>query len=209
MLKSAIIFLLVGSCFCGLIDRGQDVLDAAKLPLLTGFFRIEVNIDRLDTQGKSHTGLPCDVLDRCDPKIKAFIDTEKPNNDFGGDSVPYDNYIVLHESNNAPNVVPIGKTISRDVCGKSIRKVAIRVRAIDKDGINDDKIDNYKCNISGERNPVADDERSSQWSPEIACDGEDRPSSKVFLKYRWYRIPEQTCRPSSNGQKLLSGLFSK
>jgi hypothetical protein len=70
-------------------------------------------------------------------QIIAFIDTQKPNNDFGGDSVPYSNYVTLFDGNNAPNVVEIDKTISRDVCGKGVRKIAMRVRAIDKDGIND------------------------------------------------------------------------
>jgi hypothetical protein len=41
-----------------------------------------------------------------------------------------------------------------------------------------DKIDNYKCFITGERNPPAENERSAEWSPEIACGGEDRSSSK-------------------------------
>jgi len=201
----------VGVCQSGVVDRIQDAADVAKYPLITGFYRIEVNIDRLDTQGKSHTGLACDPLpgDGCDAKIKAFIDTERPNFDFGGDSVPYDNYVVLVDQPNAPNVVPIGKTISRDVCGKGVRKTAVRVRAIDKDVINDDKIDNYKCLITGERNAPAESEQAAQWSAEIPCDGEDRPSSKVYIKYRWYFIPETTCRPSSNGRGLLSGLLSK
>ncbi|GAU87506.1 hypothetical protein RvY_00338 [Ramazzottius varieornatus] len=213
MAKAAIIALLIGFCAtlgsAGLIDRGQDLADVAKYPLITGFFRIEMNVVRLDTQGKSHTGLPCDIFDKCDPKIIAFIDTEKPNNDFGGDSVPYSNYITLVDANNTPDVVEIDKTISRDVCGKGVRKIAMRVRAIDKDGLNDDKIDNYKCHITGERNPPAENEKVAQWSPEIACAGEDRASSKVYLRYRWYNIPESTCRPSSNGQGLFSGLFSR
>lgn len=75
-------------------------------------------------------------------QIIAFIDTQKPNNDFGGDSVPYSNYVTLFDGNNAPNVVEIDKTISRDVCGKGVRKIAMRVRAIDKDGINDGELVN-------------------------------------------------------------------
>jgi len=211
-------FIIILACFAvavpnakaGLVDRAQDIVDAGKYPLIKGFYRIEVHIDRLDTQGKSHTGFDCDPLpgDKCDAKVKAFIDTEKPNNDFGGDSVPYDNYVVLSEGNNAPDVITIDKTISRDVCGKQIRKIAIRVRAVDKDIINDDKIDNYKCFITGERQGPAENEQTAQWSAEQACSGEDRPSSKVYLKYRWYKIPEVSCRPSSNGQKMLSGLFS-
>lgn len=213
MATSTQIFILLACClglaFAGLIDRGQDLADTARYPLITGFYRIEMNVVRLDTQGKSHTGLSCDIFDKCDPKIIAFIDTQKPNNDFGGDSVPYANYVTLFDGNNAPNVVEIDKTISRDVCGKGVRKIAMRVRAIDKDGINDDKIDNYKCHITGDRNPPAADERSAEWSAEIACSGEDRPSSKVYLRYRWYMIPEQQCRPSSNGQGLFSGFFSR
>jgi len=209
MNKFLIAACVLGVCQGGLIDRGQDLADVAKYPLINGFYRIEVHLERIDTQGKSHTGLACDPLDGCDAKVKAFIDTERPNFDFGGDSVPYDNYVVLVEQNNAPNVLPIDKTISRDVCGKGVRKIAVRVRAVDKDTINDDKIDNYKCLITGERNPPAANEQAAQWSPEIACDGEDRPSSKVYLKYRWYNIDERTCRPSSNGRGLLSGILSK
>jgi len=211
-MKNAIICVLlacIGVTFGGVVDRAQDAADALNLPKILGFYRIEMHVMRLDTQGKSHTGLSCDIFDNCDPKIIAFIDTEKPNNDFGGDSVPYANYVTLFDGNNAPNVVDIDKTISRDVCGKSVRKIAMRVRAIDKDGINDDKIDNYKCHITGAKNPPAESEQSAEWSAEIACAGEDRPSSKVYLRYRWYFIPENQCRPSSNGQGLFSGLFSR
>jgi len=198
--------ILLSICSAGLIDRGQDALDTANYDIIPGFYRVEMHVDRLDTQGNSHTGFKCDapivgnlIGDTCDPKIKAFIDTERPNHDFGDDSVPYDEYIVLLEGSNTPDVVPVGKTISRDVCGKNIRKIAMRVRAVDKDPGNDDKIDNYKCFITGSKtNMPAKTEQDAQWSAEIACEGEDRKSSKVYLKYRWYAIPEQQCRPSSN-----------
>jgi len=208
----AILYLL---CFCtfaslafaGLIDRGQDAADAMKYSKMDGFFRVEVFADRLDTQGKSHTGLPCDVFDSCDPKVMCFIDTEKPNNDFGGDSVPYANYVTLFDGNNV-NVPQVSQSISRDVCGKSPRKIAIRCRAIDKDGINDDKIDNYKWHLTSDMYKVADNEQSAEWSAEIAIPGEDRPSSKMYVKARMFKIPETQCRPSTNGQGLFSGLFS-
>lgn len=207
-LQVLLVFSLGGLCFGGLIDRGQDVADAAKYNKMDGFFRVEVHVDRLDTQGKSHTGLPCDIFDKCDPKVKCFIDTEKPNNDFGGDSVPYDNYVVLFEGNNV-DVPKIDKTISRDVCGKGVRKIAIRCRAIDKDGVNDDKIDNYKWHITSDKYQISASEQAAEWSPEIAIPGEDRPGSKVYVKLRLYVIPETQCRPSSNGQGLFSGIFSK
>lgn len=70
-----IIFGLLTVTFAGLIDRGQDMADAARYPLRKGPIRIELYIDRLDTQGKSHTGLSCDITDKCDPKVIAFIDT--------------------------------------------------------------------------------------------------------------------------------------
>lgn len=75
-----ILFAVVFAClaargFAGLIDRGQDMADAARYQKMNGFFRVEVFVDRLDTQGKSHTGLPCDIFDKCDPKVKCFIDT--------------------------------------------------------------------------------------------------------------------------------------
>lgn len=75
--QGILIFSMLTSCFGGLIDRGQDLADAATYQKMDGFFRVEVMVDRLDTQGKSHTGLPCDVLpmDKCDPKVKCFIDT--------------------------------------------------------------------------------------------------------------------------------------
>ncbi|XP_055331622.1 uncharacterized protein LOC129583715 [Paramacrobiotus metropolitanus] len=189
----------------GLIDRAQDLVDT-RYPLRQGPIRIEMHVIRLDTRGKSHTGLWCDITDKCDPTVIAFIDTERPNHDFGGDSVPYSNYITLFDGNNV-DVPEIGKTISRDICGKGVRKVSLRIRAIDKDTFNDDKIDNYKCHITGESTP-AENEQSSDWSPEVACKGEDRPTSKVFIKWRWYYIPETECRPSSNGRTFFSGMFS-
>ena len=131
------------------------------------------------------------------------------------DSVPYSNYVTIFDGNNTPNVVEIDKTISRDVCGKGVRKIAMRVRAIDKDGINDgknipndfsvavearmrtfvvacfvvenisctfpsfskDKIDNYKCHITGDRNPPRQREERRMVRGDSLC-GEDRPSSK-------------------------------
>jgi len=204
-----ILFLSFGSlCFGGLIDRAQDLADT-KYEKMNGYFRVEVHVDKLDTQGKSHTGLWCDTpFDKCDPKVKCFIDTEKPNNDFGGDSVPYDNYAVLFEGNNV-DIPEIKKTISRDVCGKAPRKIAIRCRAVDKDALNDDKIDNYKWPITSDKFRIAASEGEAEWSAEIAIPGEDRPSSKIYVKARLYNIPETQCRPSSNGQGLFSGLFSK
>jgi len=204
----ALIFSVIVACaFAGLIDRGQDLVDKARYPSRLGPIRIEMYVDRLDTRGKSHTGLWCDITDKCDPKIIAFIDTDRPNHDFGGDSVPYANYITLFDGNNV-DIPEIKKTITRDICNKGVHKVSLRIRAIDKDTFNDDKIDNYKCHITGDHTPDPNEE-TSEWSPEIACNGEDRPSSKVYIKWRWYYIPERECRPSSNGRTIFSGMFSK
>ena len=41
-----------------------------------------------------------------------------------------------------------------------------------------DKIDNYRCFITGDQQLPARDENSAVWSPETACSGEDRKSSK-------------------------------
>ncbi|OQV21268.1 hypothetical protein BV898_04754 [Hypsibius exemplaris] len=207
LLKLAVASVVACLAAGGLIDRGQDIYDARNYPLVQGFIRIELHISRLDTRGRSQTGLPCDITDQCDPRVIAFIDTERPNHDFGGDSVPYANYATLHDANNV-DIPLIGKTISRDICGRSVRKVALRVRAIDKDMFNDDTIDNYKCFITGD-NPPAENESLANWSEEIACAGEERKSSKVYMKYRWYRINEATCRPSSNGRGPFSGFLSR
>ncbi|GAU87505.1 hypothetical protein RvY_00337 [Ramazzottius varieornatus] len=200
--------LFFTSVLAGLVDRMQDVSDAQRYPLIRDFIRIEANILRLDNpRGISHTGLPCDITDSCDPRVIAFIDTEKPNHDFGGDSVPYRNWFTLYDGNNI-NSPEINKLITRDICGVPIRKVNVRVRAIDKDMFNDDKIDNFACFITTDNTPAAD-EKSAQWSAEMPCYGEDKSAIRVWIQWRWYLIPEQQCRASSNGRGWLDGWFTK
>lgn len=72
-----VLFLTISSThiLAGLIDRGQDMADAARYPIRQPPIRIELHIIRLDTRGKSHTGLWCDITDKCDPTVIAFIDT--------------------------------------------------------------------------------------------------------------------------------------
>lgn len=193
----------------GVIDLAQDAKDAASLPLVTGFFRLEAHILRLENpSGISHTGLPCDITDACDPKITGIIDTEKPNHDFGGDSAPYRNWEVLFDGNQI-NSPEINKIMTRDSCGKGIRKINVRVRAMDKDAINDDKIDNFSCYVSGATGMPAANINEAKWSQEHACVGQDKSSIKVFFKYRWYNIPEAECKQiHTGGIPLIDGMFS-
>lgn len=70
-----LLFGLLNVALAGLVDRGQDMVDAARYPQRIGPIRVELHISRLDTRGKSHTGLWCDITDKCDPRVIAFIDT--------------------------------------------------------------------------------------------------------------------------------------
>ncbi|OQV21277.1 hypothetical protein BV898_04763 [Hypsibius exemplaris] len=198
-----------GFVSAGVVDRAQDLADMQQYNEVKGFFRVEANIVRLQNDdGLEHNGLPCDgPVGKCDPRISAFVDTERPNHDFGGDSVPYRHYATLltAEDTNSPVV---NRTVTRDVCGHSVRKINIRVRAEDVDTLrNDDKIDNFSCFIYGLDRPALD-EAHAEWSPELACDGLDRKNTKIWFKYRWFFIDAKTCRPSSNDRGLLDGLFS-
>jgi len=193
---------LISNTSGGIVDRIQDARDARNYPLLKDYVRIEAKILRLDNP----RGLPCDITDLCDPKVIAFIDTEKPNHDFGGDSVPYRNWFTLYDGTNI-NSPEINKVITRDICGQPIRKVNVRVRAIDKDMFNDDKIDNFACFITTD-NPPAREETSASWSPEFPCYGEDKSAIRVWIQYRWYLIPDSECRISSNGRGWMDGWFS-
>lgn len=77
MLQSCLtICVLVAIVQAGLIDLAQDAKDAANLPLVSGHYRIEAHIIRLENpRGISHTGLPCDIIDHCDTKFSGIIDT--------------------------------------------------------------------------------------------------------------------------------------
>lgn len=70
-------------CFAGILAyanagigaRIQDQKDS-DFPLLSGYFRIEAAILKLDNPNAiSHTNLPCDITDKCDPTVTAIIDT--------------------------------------------------------------------------------------------------------------------------------------
>lgn len=197
-------------CNAGFFDRIQDQKDTS-FPLLSGYFRIESAILKLDNPGAiSHTNTPCDITDKCDPTVTAIIDTEKPNHDFGGDSAPYRNWEKLYDGREI-NSPEINKVLTRDNCGKAIRKVNVRVRAMDKDTVNDDKIDNFSCFITGS-GPIgmpAPNKEEAKWSPDLTCDGLDQKAIKVHFRYRWYNIPQADCKAiKTSGIPFIDGMFS-
>ncbi|XP_055331597.1 uncharacterized protein LOC129583695 [Paramacrobiotus metropolitanus] len=206
-----VIYLTFHCARSGIIDRFQDSQDAATLPLIEGYFRIEVHIKRLENnRGISHTGLPCDITDTCDTQFTGIIDTEKPNHDFGGDSAPYRNWEALFQGSNV-NSPDINKVLVKDNCGKGIRKAHVRLRAIDKDTVNDDKIDNFSYYITGNgpNGMPAETKQSARWSEELWAKGLDKPEIKVSLRYRWYKVSQADCHPvKTSGIPFIDGMFS-
>lgn len=62
---------------------------------------------------------------------QSCIYSETPNNDAGKDSVPFSRYVQVFDGSRLADV-EINKIVSKDICGKSTRKINVRVHAIDK-----------------------------------------------------------------------------
>ncbi|GAU87495.1 hypothetical protein RvY_00329-1 [Ramazzottius varieornatus] len=193
----------------GRVDRAQHLVDISKYPEVKGFFRIEAWPLHLENdQVVEHNGISCDEpLGICGPELRIFIDKERQNHDFGADSTSHRNYTALLTAEDLNSPV-VNKTISRNVCGKSVRSVDVRVRAEDVNTMRyDDKIDNFSCFIFGPDIPAAN-EAESKWSTELSCDGQDRKSTKIWFRYRWFFIDPKICRSSFNDRGMLVGSLS-
>lgn len=193
----------------GLVDHVQDTTDAMGFSLVTEFIRTEANVIRLQNDtGVERNRLPCDgPLDKCDPLILAYINTERPNYDLGWDSARYRIYekFLRADDINSPN---INEAITRDIGNKGSKKVNVQVGAEDVDTMrNNDKIDSFS-RFNYWLDPSSTPVSTLKWSAEILCDGLDRKGTKLYFKYRWYNVQPAVCRPSSNDRGLLGGMLS-
>ncbi|OWA52357.1 hypothetical protein BV898_16812 [Hypsibius exemplaris] len=148
-----------------------DIYDSIASPEITGYFRVEAQITRLDNErGKLADGSSCDPIGPCDPSVSAFIDYESPKSKFGApDSVDYQFYTPLFAVREENNPI-IGKTITRDICGQSFKKIAVRVHVIDKDRVGkDDLLGNWRCLVRTKDN-VGRNMELADWSAEAKCD---------------------------------------
>lgn len=176
------------------ITLAEDAMDATRYPQIPGYFRIEVKALAFDTQGKTDSGMPCDLGSLCDPIFLGIVDFEDPNNS-AGDSIDYKYYDQIYKGTDIDRVENINKVISYDVCNKNIRKANVRFRLMDYDPLRNDKIDNLNYFITGDKNKPAQSEDQSQWSAPITVKGHDKSFHTVTFQYRLYTIPASSCKP--------------
>lgn len=201
---SSALLIQFASAIPGIIDLAQDAKDMSTYNLVNGYFRIEARIIRMENpRGTTRNMVPCDLIriGKCDTKVAAVIDWQTPNYDFGKDSVPYSNYALLYDGTGTSSV-DINKTISKDVCNHSTRKLNLRIRAVDKDVLSENTIDHWSCFIYT-TNPPATSADTAQWSKVQTTSGHNG-SHKVTWQYRWYMIPQNQCQASSGSSGIIS-----
>ncbi|OQV25715.1 hypothetical protein BV898_00645 [Hypsibius exemplaris] len=195
---------------CGLVDRAQDALDAKDFDLQKGYIRVEASAIRLENPGGIDKGNSwCSIFTKtCNTRCSMFIDTDYPNNDPGPDSVPFDRYEKVFDGKaNSPD---INKNTSRDVCGKSIRKVNIRVHCIDVGTIKNNIINDFSC-YSRPTTLAARNAQSAKWSPEFLCENAyQKGKMRMYYRYRMYFIDEDSCRDIGQPKKgVVSQIIGK
>ncbi|GAU88374.1 hypothetical protein RvY_01083 [Ramazzottius varieornatus] len=192
------------SAIPGPIDLAQDAKDATTYPLIQGYFRVEARILSLENpRGTTRNMVPCDIArpGACDTQVFAVIDWKTPNYDFGKDSVPYTNYEKIFDGSGTSSV-NINKTITKDVCNDSTRKLNLRVRAVDRDFVGENTIDHWSGFIYTTNRP-ADSQAQAMWSPVQTTSGHNG-SHKIRWQYRWYFIPREQCQASSGSSGIIS-----
>ncbi|OQV15539.1 hypothetical protein BV898_10261 [Hypsibius exemplaris] len=192
------------SAIPGPVDLAQDARDTSMYNLVNGYFRIEARILRMENpRGTTRNMVPCDVLKvgKCDTKVSAAIDWHTPNYDFGKDSVPYSNYVLIYDGTGTSSV-NINQTIVKDVCNQATRKVNLRIRAVDKDILSENTIDHWSCFIYTTTPPAAN-AAAARWS-DVQTTAGHNGSHKVTWQYRWYFIDRNQCQNSSGSSSLVS-----
>lgn len=158
-----------------------------------GFYRVETELIQLQNpMGVSHDGSPCDRMGVCDPKIKVYLDTDRPLAAFPGNrfTSQYDRVFAATD-NNSPM---INKQISRDICGGTFSKGNLRVQVTDDDTflrLTDDHISDFECLFSP---TPAEDEATAQWTRGQSCVGSHNANKvKLFYNFRVFKIPQAEC----------------
>ncbi|GAU99775.1 hypothetical protein RvY_10727 [Ramazzottius varieornatus] len=181
---------LLGSLIGGIVESLTSQHDSMK-----GNFRVEAFIARLENpDGKLTSGSSCDTVNRCDPVVSALVDIEKPSADFGSPaSADFKSYTKLFEAHNTDST-PIGKTIARDICGKSFKGISVRVHVVDHDRVmKDDLIGNFRCLVDLSQKPVESMELA-EWTPESPCEPvESKRTAQLFWRYRFFKIGKENC----------------
>ncbi|XP_055349034.1 uncharacterized protein LOC129595927 [Paramacrobiotus metropolitanus] len=180
----------------GVFDRLFDLYDSSTARELTGHFRLEARLLRLENpDGLLGSGSRCDTVGPCDPVISAYIDYETASAVAGTPEAPdYITYTPVLEVRDENSPV-INKVLSRDTCGRTIKKVLVRVHVVDHDRLSsEDLLDDFGCHVKMDQEPAGNMELA-EWSRELYC----LPKSglqklRLSWKYRFFRVDPEDCR---------------
>ncbi|GAU99480.1 hypothetical protein RvY_10479 [Ramazzottius varieornatus] len=137
------------------------------------------------------SGKKCDPGSRrrCDPVIKAAIDTTEPNAPWPG-SKPVKQWTKVFEADEKDSAA-VNKIVSKDVCTGTFRGANLRVSVDDNDFDHTTPIEQFECDSGRE---VFPSEGQSAWSTEKSCRAKNNPETvKLMYSSRAFDIPCSTC----------------
>ncbi|GAU87464.1 hypothetical protein RvY_00299 [Ramazzottius varieornatus] len=160
--------------------------------------RLHAQIIRLENpQGIDYQGQPCGgqfTPRQCNAVVSAFVDTDSSVNPFHSGAESYGRYgpveykvLSVHQDDNDPH---INQIISADICGKSIEKAVVKVRATEQDENGGKRINDFTCDallqtLQGE----------NVWSAVQLCQPEYQPKKmRLYFRYKVSRLEEKQCR---------------
>ncbi|XP_055337275.1 uncharacterized protein LOC129587508 [Paramacrobiotus metropolitanus] len=152
--------------------------------------RVEFKLYNYTSSGTLHNGDKCDIGTHCDPRLKGYVDTEKPDAPWPG-PLPMEKWALIYEGLDIANTARLNKIVSRDFCASPYKKSNLRVQVDEIDPTRVDKMEQFMC-LSGR--DVARSERSAEWSDPKSCDAHYFPrKNKLLYSWRAYPISSSAC----------------
>jgi len=158
------------------------------------YVRIQIELVKFSNdKGVTIDGSKCDSFGQCDPIVRGFLDTERPNADFPGarDSKYWP---VIFQTDDKNTFDFRNANLTRDVCGVPYRDVTLRVLIEDEDAISkNDIVNKFDCPIT--REPDSS-EILATWHSNI-CTPKQQSQMKLTFRYKVYVIPRSRCDTTS------------
>ncbi|OQV16854.1 hypothetical protein BV898_09026 [Hypsibius exemplaris] len=152
--------------------------------------RVEFKLYNFTSSGQLHDGQKCDIGTHCDPRLRGYVDTQKPDSAWPG-PLPLEKWALIYEGLDIIDTARLGKIVSRDVCTDSYTKANLRVQVDEVDPTRIDKMEQFMC-LSGR--DVQRSESAATWSRPAQCDAHYQPrANKLLYSWRAFTIPAREC----------------
>jgi len=169
--------------FIGLVVLGLAGLVAGDAT------RVEFKLYNYTSSGQLHDGQKCDIGTHCDPRLKGYVDTEKPDAAWPG-PLPLDKWALIYEGLDIADTARLNKIVSRDICTGTYRKANLRVQVDEVDPTRIDKMEQFMC-VSGR--DVQRSEAGAHWSNPTSCEAHYQRKNKLMYSWRAFTIPAREC----------------